>query len=263
MSNQKGGVGKTTTTVQLAAVAAAQGRRVLLVDADVQGNLSSVVAEVDDDQTGLADVLSTRSPDTIRDVITGTGWRQVDLVPTAGVALGAVRDELVIAGAGRELRLREAIGEVAGEYDLIVIDCAPALDQLTINALCAADAVAIITHTKLWSLNGLDQLLATIGSVQTYYNQGLRIAGVVVNQHEAGTVSGRAWLDDLRTATAARDLELLEPPIPKRVLISDATEAGRGLADWGSAEASELAQIYAQHLIALTREDPTPKAVAR
>ena len=111
LCNQKGGVGKSTTLFQLARVAVLAGRRVLAVDNDPQGNLTSNITaeEVDAEQAGLADVLSTRADDTMRDVIVPGLWPGLDVVPTSGASLGNVRDELVIAGAGREVRLREAL----------------------------------------------------------------------------------------------------------------------------------------------------------
>lgn len=253
LCNQKGGVGKSTTAFQLARAAVLRGRRVLLVDADPQGNLTSAAAAdtVDNDQAGLADALSSRAPETVREVIVAGVWPGLDVVPTSGATLGLVRDELVIAGAGREVRLREALTEVAEDYDVILIDSAPSLDQLTINALTASHGVLIVTHSKLFSSNGLAQLLDTIETVRQYYNAELRVAGVVVNQHEERTVSGQTWLDELRRAAAARGLSVLAPPIPKRVVISDATEAARGLDEWGSAEARVLGAIYADHLSAI------------
>ena len=253
LCNQKGGVGKTTTTFHLARAAVLAGRRVLLVDNDPQGNLTSVAAAepVAGDQAGLADALSARAPETIPDVLVAGVWPGLDVVPTSGVTLGYVRDELVVAGAGREGRLREALAAVAQDYDLILIDCAPSLDQLTVNGLTAAQKAVVVTHSKLLSANGLAQLLDTIDNVRRYYNPALAVAGVIVNQHEERTVSGRAWLDELRTAAQGRGLSVLTPPIPKRVVISDATEAARGLDEWGSAEATALGAIYADHLSAI------------
>jgi len=170
------------------------------------------------------------------------------------VTLGYVRDELVIAGAGREVRLRQALADVADDYDLILIDSAPSLDQLTINALTAAHGVVVVTHSKQWSLSGLAQLLDTIDNVREYYNRDLHVAGVIVNQHEAGTVSGQTWLDELNAAAQNRGLPVLTPTIPKRVVISDATEAARGLDEWGSTEASAIGAIYADHLASIEGE---------
>lgn len=253
LCNQKGGVGKSTTTFHMARAAVLRGRRVLVVDNDPQGNLTYVAAAepVEDDRAGLADALSSRASETIRDVIIPGVWPGLDVVPTVGVTLGYVRDELVIAGAGREGRLREALSEVAADYDLILIDCAPSLDQLTINGLTAADSVVVVTHSKLFSSNGLAQLLDTVEDVRRYYNPELSVAGVIVNQHEEQTVSGKTWINGLREAAEARGLSLLQPPIPKRVVISDATEAACGLDEWGSGEGASLASMYDQHLTAI------------
>lgn len=250
LCNQKGGVGKSTTTFHLARAAVRRGRRVLVVDLDPQGNLTSVAAreQVEDDQAGLADALSERAGETIADVIVPGLWDGLDVVPTSGTALGSVRDELVIAGAGRERRLAEALSGVLEDYDLVLIDCAPSLDQLTINGLTAADGVVVVTQSKLWSANGLAQLLSTIEGVRGYYNSRLRVAGIIINQHEEQTVSGRTWRDEVRTAAESRDLHLLEPFIPKRVVIADATEAARGLDEWGGVEALALADLYDKHL---------------
>lgn len=184
----------------------------------------------------------------MRDVIVPGIWPGLDVVPTSGRTLGHVRDELVIAGVGREARMREALAPVIDDYDLILIDSAPSLDQLTINALSDADAVVVVTHTKKWSLDGLGQLLDTVESVRAYSNPALRVAGVIVNQHEDRTVAGAQWLDALREAAEGRGLRIIGQPIPKRVVIADATEAARGLDEWGSAEATALGAIYAEHL---------------
>lgn len=219
-----------------------------------EGNLTAVAARIplEEDQAGLADVLSARTTETVRDVVVEGVWPGLDVLPTAGIALSSVRDELVVAGAGREVRLREALAAVVEEYDLILIDCAPSLDQLTINALTAADGVVIVTHAKQWSLNGLAQLLETIDSVRIYYNPRLAVSGVVVNQYEDQTVSARTWLEELQQATEARGLTLLTPPVPKRVVVADATEAALGVDQWHSAEAKALGDLYAAHLTALT-----------
>ncbi|MGQ4533959.1 ParA family protein [Dermabacteraceae bacterium P13115] len=135
----------------------------------------------------------------------------------------------MIAGPGRENRLKEALATVADDYDLIFIDCAPSIDQLTINAFMAADAVVIVTHTKLFSSNGLSRLLETIESVRAYYNPTLSVAGILVNQHEARTVSGAARLEELEGITQEIEVPLLSPPAPRRVVIADASEASCGL----------------------------------
>lgn len=255
LCNQKGGVGKTTTCFQLARAAVLAGRKVLAIDNDPQGNLSAVAAKTPplETQAGLADALSVHTNDELADVIVPGVWEGLDLVPTIGTALGFVRDELVIAGAGRERRLSQAISAIKDNYDLILIDCAPSLDQLTINGLSAADDALIVTHSKLWSANGLAQLLETLEAVKSYYNPELSVAGVVVNQHEENTISGKTWIKELKEACMSRNLPLLTPPVPKRVVIADATEAAKGLDEWGSKEAGDLANIYSDHLTQILR----------
>ncbi|MBB6335122.1 MAG: ParA family protein [Schaalia hyovaginalis] len=252
ISNQKGGVGKTTTTFHLARAAARSGARVLVVDMDPQANLSAALAAdgIVDGQAGVADALSARSPLTLANVLVPTVWEGVTLAPSGGDALAAVRDELIGVQAGREQRLRRAIASVGQVFDLVLVDCPPSLDQLSINALSAADAVLIVTQAKLWSSSGLAHLLETISQVGEYYNSGLKVAGVLVNLHEGQTVSARHWLDELEAACAARGLPLLLPAIPRRVVIADAAEAALGLDQWTPPQ-MDLQDLYESHLEAL------------
>lgn len=253
LTNQKGGVGKTTTTYHVARAASLRGRRVLVVDLDPQGNLTSFLAQTMDgeplaeDTVGLADVLSRQVDTGIRDVIQPTIWDGVDLVPTVGEALGTVREELTIAGAGRESRLRQALAEVSAGYDLILIDCPPSLDQLTGNGLTAAEYVLIVTETRMSATSGLAKLLNTIDDVREFYNPPLAIAGIIVNRHEAQTKTAKHWLAEIQEAAADRGLPVLTPIVPKRTAIGDYPEYGRGL-DEGDADARELADIYSTYL---------------
>jgi chromosome partitioning protein len=246
--NQKGGVGKSTTLYHLTRAAVNDGLRVLVVDADPQGNITQVLTEgVGEEEPGLADVLSEYASEVIVPAI----WEGVEVVPTTGETLGIVRDQLVIAGAGREARMRKVLEPVRGRYDLILIDCGPSLDQLVTNALTAADGALVVTQTKLWSTNGLAKLLDTITVVNQSYNPRLRVAGIVLNQHEARTIGGTHWAEEITAAAETRGLPLLAPPVPKRQAIADATEESRGL-DEGDTDARELAKIYAGYIAELT-----------
>ncbi|MDN5585207.1 MAG: ParA family protein [Brevibacterium sp.] len=248
--NQKGGVGKTATMQNLARAAILRGKRVLLVDADPQGNLTTTTTadEMPQDAAGLADALSTRTNDTLRDVIVPGVWGGLDVVPTTGGTLSAVRNELDAASVGRERRFSEALAPVLEDYDLILIDCGPSLDILTINALTAAHAAVAVTEAKLYGSHGLVQLLNTIREVGEYYNPPLFLAAVIVNRYQENTVSGRTWKADLDANRAALDLPLLEPPMPFHVAISDAVEASKGLDEWRGPKARAAAELYDSYL---------------
>lgn len=249
LTNQKGGVGKTTCTYHLARAGSRAGLRVLVVDLDPQGNLTSFLSATDDgeplpeDTAGLADVLSRTVDTELRDVILPTIWEGVDMVPTVGEALGSVREELTIAGAGRESRLKLALANVLDDYDVVMIDCPPSLDQLTGNGLTAADSVVVISESRMASASGLAKLLDTIGQVQQFYNPALTIVGVIVNKHEEGTRTGRHWLPEIESAAEARGFPVLRPLVPKRTVIGDAPELSRGL-DQGDADSRALGTIF-------------------
>ncbi|AHK35570.1 ParA family protein [Rhodococcus opacus] len=251
LCNQKGGVGKTTTTFHLARAAVLRGLRVLLIDMDPQGNLTKISARerVAKKQLGVADVLTGDSDYILDDVIVEGRWADLSLAPTSGRKLINVRNELVAADLGRELRLRKAVAGVREEYDLILIDCPPSVDLLTINALAAADEAVIITETSLFGADGIEQLLSTIGDVREYFHPNLEVRGAVVNNHESQTISGGEWLDTLK-----KSLTVLEPIIPHRVVIKDSSQAGTGLDEWGTTRATLTAMLYAELLPALIGE---------
>lgn len=256
VANQKGGVGKTTSAYHMLwALQSVVAGRVLAVDADPQGNLTRVVADppTSEDQAGLADVLSKSTDVTIDDVIVSGRWDRLDLVPTPSTrVLATVRDELIIAGVGREQRLKQALDSVSDQYEVCLIDCPPSLDQLTINAFTAADRVLIVTQAKLFSSDGLSELLRTIDEVRQYLNPDLGIGGALINQLEERTVTGKHWRNALTESAQERGFEILNPPIPKRAPVNDACESGTNLDMWG-ADGQALAQIYVQHATTLVK----------
>lgn len=246
--NQKGGVGKSTTAYHLARAAVTRGRRVLLVDLDPQGNLTSVTTgePLAADDASLADALSKNAPHTLQDVIVPGIWPGLNVAPSVGQTLSTVRNELFQDGNDAE-RLRKVLAGVSRDYDLILIDCPPSLDTLTINGLTAANGVVIVSQAKFWSFEGISQLLRTIDQVHGYYNPALGILGVMINLFEAQTVSARHWSQELEAAAAARGFRILAPPIPKRAAIADAVESGSGLDEWGK-DGQALAALYSTHL---------------
>ena len=243
--NQKGGVGKSTSLYHLARAAVASGRRVLVVDADPQGNTTeALTVDVPSDAAGVADALSDASTDTLRDVLVEGVWDGLTVAPTVGEALNAVRDEIANSHRpGWESRLRRQLEGLKEEYDLVLIDSGPALDTLSTNAFTASDGVLIVTQSTKWSLDGLALLLRTVAEVRRYYNPTLEVAGIVLNQHEALTSGGKHYAGELEAAAAENSLRLLTPYIPKRAPIKDAVDFSRGL-DEGDYKARPLGKLY-------------------
>lgn len=181
VANQKGGVGKTTTTVNIAAALAESGSRVLLIDLDPQGNATTGVG-IDKNNLELSsyDMLLDNAPvSRVRKRSDGAG---LDLIPSNG-DLTAAEVGLMNTDSG-ELRLKQVLEPVSGEYDYIFVDCPPSLNMLTLNALVAADRVLVPLQTEYYALEGLSSLLDTIEQVRMSRNPGLEIDGIVRTMHD-------------------------------------------------------------------------------
>ncbi len=181
VANQKGGVGKTTTTVNLAAAIAESGRRVLLIDLDPQGNATTGVG-IDKYQVEHTtyDLLLERVP--VARIRKRSEAARLDLLP-ANSDLTAAEVGLMNAQSG-ELRLKQMLEPVVAEYDYILIDCPPSLNMLTLNALVAANRVLVPLQTEYYALEGLSSLLDTVEQVRTSRNPGLEIDGIVRTMHD-------------------------------------------------------------------------------
>lgn len=248
--NQKGGVGKTTETINLARVASNDLRRTLVIDADAQGSLTGILAadEVAADQLSFADILVGES---IADVEVEGIWPSLTVIPGNQNTNKATKQ--LHTEHGREYRLREAVEKVRADYDLILIDCAPSLDLHTVNALTAADRAIVMTQPGKFSLDGLSQLQQSFDSVQKYYNPLLTVAGIVVNGVR-NTIGHRNWVRDLEESTP---WPMIGPYVPMRSLIQDAQEAAYGLDEWTveAKLARETYELYARHYGALEKID--------
>jgi len=223
LAQQKGGVGKTTTAINLGATLRERGRRVLLLDIDPQGALSAGLGldPLSLDRT-IYDVLRSARLD-LATVIQQTD-SGCDLAP-ANIDLAAAEIELV-SEPGREQILKGKLEGVTGKYDYILIDCPPSLSLLTLNALTAAHAVIIPVQTQYFALRGMDLLFSTVEKVRARLNPKLTIMGILPTMYDARTTHGREVLEELRETYRT---QLFETVIPLTIKLADSAMAGKSI----------------------------------
>jgi len=221
VANQKGGVGKTTTSVNLSACLAYMGKKVLLIDIDPQGNATSGVGidKGDVDECIYNVLVEDVDP---KDVIHSTNVEGLDIIPST-IQLAGAEIELVPT-ISREVRLGRALEKIQDDYDYMIIDCPPSLGLLTINALTASHAVIIPVQCEYYALEGLSQLLNTVRLVQKHLNNDLMIEGVLLTMLDARTNLGIQVIEEVKKYFQDKVYQTI---IPRNIRLSEAPSYGK------------------------------------
>lgn len=225
-ANQKGGVGKTTSALNIAACIARSGKKVLFIDCDPQGNATSGIGiKKRTVKSSVYDILIGRA--SWENTVLNTNVRGLSIIPSsinlAGAELELVDEE------EREFKLKKAISGAESRYDYIIIDCPPALGLLTINSLVAARFVVTPVLCEYYSLEGLSQLSATIKQIQRFYNPELELIGVLINMYDGRLNLTIAVLNEIKKYFADK---LFKTPIPRSVKISEAPSHGLAITEY-------------------------------
>ena len=235
VANQKGGVGKTTTTVNLSACFAERGLKTLVVDLDPQANATtSLGIDPRSLDASIYDVLLQEAD--FDDIVESTMIKSLHIAPS-NLDLAGAEVELV-AAFSRERKLREAISEAVVDYDIILIDCPPSLGLLTINGLTAADEVMVPIQTEYFALEGLTQLVRNIGMVQRSLNPGLELTKVVLTMYDARTILSR---DVAREVRAHYGDKVCWQMVPRTVRLSEAPSFGQPITLYDSLSKGAMA----------------------
>lgn len=221
VSNQKGGVGKTTTTVNVAAFLAEKGKRVLIIDIDPQGNAGfGIGINAEEMETTLYEVLIDEIP--IEEAIFKTEIEGLSIIPSNIHLSGAQVD--LLDTEGKEFILKKKLATIKNHYDYIFIDCPPSLGILTLNSLVAADSVLIPLQCEYYALEGINQLLRIIVMVQENLNKALKIEGVVLTMYDPRTNLSQQVVSDVREYFQSKVFNSI---IPRNVKLSEAPSFGK------------------------------------
>ncbi len=255
VANQKGGVGKTTTTVNLAAGLAMHGLRVLCIDLDPQGNASTALGV--DHRSGVPSIYEVMLGDRPMDEVVVESTEAPGLfVAPATIDLAGAEIELVSVVA-RESRLRRAIAGFTGDVDYVLIDCPPSLGLLTVNALVAARELLIPIQCEYYALEGLGQLLRNVELVQSHLNQDLRLSTILLTMYDSRTRLADQVVHEVKEHFGER---VLSTTIPRNVRIAEAPSYGQSVLSYDPASRGSLSYLAAARELAERGADPNGPA---
>lgn len=253
LANQKGGVGKTTTTVNLGTILAKKGKKVLLIDADPQGNATSGLGVEKETEYSTYDILVNDTK--IEDVIQDTIIKNLKVCP-ANMSLAGAEVELV-SMMSREQRLKEKLDEVKDEYDYILIDCPPSLGLITLNAFTASNSVLIPVQCEYFALEGLGQLINTINLVKKHLNKEIQIEGALLTMYDIRTNLSNQVVKEVKKYF---ENKVYKTVIPRNVRLSEAPSYGMPITEYDPrSKGAKSYMKFAKEFLKINEEEKKAK----
>ena len=253
LANQKGGVGKTTTTVNLGTILARKGKKVLLIDADPQGNATSGLGVEKEVEFSTYDILVNETE--VKDAIQDTIIKNLKIIPS-NINLAGAEVQLV-SMMSREQRLKEKLDEVKDIFDYILIDCPPSLGLITLNSFTASDSVLIPVQCEYYALEGLGQLLNTINLVKKHLNKEIRIEGALLTMYDIRTNLSNQVVKEVKKYFGDK---VYKTVIPRNVRVSEAPSYGMPITEYDPRSKGAKSYIkFAREFLKLNEEEKKAK----